>query len=182
MITLIFKGSTCVALAPIDRKDGESTAGAARRAVLEALHSIPSCRDAEISHNPAGAPFIPGKNLFISVSHSRLTAAVAVDSLAAIGVDIEEPRERQLERVTPRVLSEAECGIYNTAERLLEAWTLKEALYKATGGAAPDFIRDIRLPMTPGDLATAAGRDCETVLSRHIAGQQLTVVRIKDGL
>ena len=182
MITLIFKGSTCVALAPIHINGGESARDAARKAVMEALHSIPGCRGALIEHNKVGAPFIPDKELYISVSHSRLTAAVAVDASAPVGIDIEEPRYRQLCRVAPRVLSEAELAVCDTPAQLLEAWTMKEALYKAVGGTAPDFIRDIRLPLTAQHTPVVSGHECETVMCRYIAGQQLTVVRVKDVL
>lgn len=182
MITVVFRDTVCVALAPVCINNGESAVKAAHRAVYEALHSIPGCQDAIIEHNTAGAPFIPGKKLYISVSHSRSTAAVAVDATAPVGIDIEEPRYKQLERIASRVLSDAELAVYNNPQRLLEAWTMKESLYKAVGGAAPDFIRDIELPLTAGQLPAVAGHECEVIMCRRIAGQQLTVVRVKDGL
>lgn len=182
MITLIFKGTTRVALSPICVNDGESAVAAARRAVMEAIRAIPGCHDAIIDHDRSGAPFIPGSKLYISVSHSRLTAAVAVDALSPVGIDVEEPRDKQLRRVASRILSDAELAVYDNPQRLLEAWTLKEALYKAVGGTAPDFIRDINLPLSARQAPQAAGRECETVMCRRIAGQQLTVVRVMDGL
>lgn len=67
----------------------------------------------------------------VSISHSRHWAAVALNPECRIGVDIEEARPEQLRRVAPKFLSGAERRLWD--DRLLEAWTCKEAVYKAAG-------------------------------------------------
>ena len=101
-----------------------------------------------LTHTPDGAPLLQG-GPHISVSHSRTHAVVALCADAPVGVDIETPRA-QLARVAPRILSEQELAAYGaTPEGLLQAWTLKEALYKAALTPGLDFRRDIRLPLGP---------------------------------
>ena len=46
--------------------------------------------DAQPGHTPAGAPTLPG--FHISISHSRLLAAVALDPVRPVGIDVEEYR------------------------------------------------------------------------------------------
>lgn len=82
-------------------------------------------------HDPDGAPLLVGSELKVSVSHSRRFAAVAIDPRRRIGVDIEEPRLEQLRRVISKFLSSEELPFWG--DRLLEAWTAKEAVFKAAG-------------------------------------------------
>ena len=82
-------------------------------------------------HEPDGSPVLSGTTERISASHSRHWAALAIHPTMRPGVDIEENRPGQLERVAQKFLSEREMPIW--ADRLLEAWTCKEAVYKAAG-------------------------------------------------
>ena len=94
---------------------------------------------------PSGAPAIEGANTPFSISHCRTHAAlVAGHGCAAIGADIEIFRPT-LRRVVHKFLTEAERHAYCTDEALLQAWTLKEAVYKAalTPGLA---LAEIHLP------------------------------------
>lgn len=88
-------------------------------------------RDARLLHDPDGAPLLAGSPLNISVSHSRNFAAIALHPSLRIGIDIEEPRLEQLRRVISKFLTELELPLWNN--RLLAAWTCKEAVYKAAG-------------------------------------------------
>lgn len=113
-----------------------------------------------LAHNADGAPVLEG-GPHISISHSRTHAVVALCAEASVGVDIETPRA-QLARVASRVLSAQEVEAYGaTTEGLLQAWTLKEAIYKAALTPGLDFRRDIRLPLGPkknkAAIATATG-------------------------
>lgn len=101
------------------------------------------------SHHPDGAPAIDVEGIEISVSHCRRCAALAIAD-RAIGVDV-ETRRPQLERVAPRVLSADEIECY--AGSLEQAWTLKEAIYKAARTPGLDFRRDIRLPLDGSNVA-----------------------------
>lgn len=81
-------------------------------------------------HDPEGAPLLAGSNLNISVSHSRNFAAIMLHPSLRCGIDIEEPRPAQLERVRTKFLSPAEQV---STLNLLRAWTAKEAVFKAAG-------------------------------------------------
>ncbi len=128
----------CPLPAPAPRREAEKAAVAALLA-----RALPG---AVLRHTADGAPVVDG-GPFISVSHSRTHAALAVCPHAPVGIDVETPRA-QLARVAPRVLSEPEMAVYGASpEGLLQAWTLKEALYKAALTPGLDFRRDIRLPL-----------------------------------
>lgn len=105
-----------------------------------------------VSHRDDGSPYVEGKDIEISVSHSRRCAALAVSSRGRVGVDIEDNRAEQLWRVATRVLSDAELDVYGSgATGAVRAWTLKEAAYKAVAGAPADFRR-ISLPIDDDDI------------------------------
>ena len=87
--------------------------------------------DARLIHDPHGAPLLAGSDLNISISHSRNFAAVAVSVRGRIGIDIEEPRLEQLRRVIGKFLAPEEMPLWG--DRLLAAWTCKEAVFKAAG-------------------------------------------------
>lgn len=135
--------------------------------------------DAVIAHDAHGAPRLEGRPESISVSHSRNTAAIAVDRLGrAIGIDIEEPRV-QLRRVAPRVLSEREIALYGGSdENLAMAWTLKEAAYKCAGTPGLDFRRDISLPdqPQPGSRISAAGKTLEILFCGPVGTEFMALV------
>lgn len=142
MITERIYGDVRVLMCPLPA-DGYGRE-AERRAVAALLaHALPG---AVLSHTPEGAPVVAG-GPFISISHSRTQAALAICTSEPVGIDVETQRA-QLRRVAPRVLSDAEMEAYGaTDEGLLQAWTLKEALYKAALTPGLDFRRDIRLPL-----------------------------------
>lgn len=144
-------------------------------------------------HDALGAPVIelPDGTLckeYVSLSHSRHTAALAV-SPRRIGIDIEEERP-QLGRVAARVLSDDELKQYlQIPHGLLRAWTLKEALFKASRaltGAEIDFARQLHLP-APGDatarVCDASGRivaEFDTEAELRPDGQMVAVVTYRD--
>lgn len=111
--------------------------------------------DAELSHTPDGSPLIIGRDTNISVSHSRLYAAIAIDPHRRIGIDTETWRN-QLLRVAPRFLSSQEQALYSTPALLLHAWTVKEAVYKAAGITGLSLAEGIRLSLTDPNSPHAA--------------------------
>ena len=128
---------------------------------------------AERRHACACAPvlYIGGvkSDVCISVSHSRHHAVLACGAGGmSVGVDVEAPRE-QLLKVSERVLSSAEHDFYSSFEGgLLLAWTLKEALYKASRSMLeeePCFATQLRIPVYDGSLAQALERDGRVVSS-----------------
>lgn len=99
----------------------------------------------EIGHTPEGAPVLSDGRI-ISISHSIGHAAIALANSGRIGIDVETLRP-QLQKVAPRVLSDAELPVYGSSlESLLRAWTMKEAVYKAAGKAGLELASGIRLP------------------------------------
>ena len=102
---------------------------------------------ASIGHNPDGSPNIIGSDLNISISHSRDYVAIALNARQCIGIDIESWRN-SLNTVREKFLTPTEIAIYNTPELLLQAWTAKEAIYKAAGITGLPF-HDINLPSDP---------------------------------
>lgn len=98
-----------------------------RMAVNSLVEQVfPGCK---LCHKSSGAPFIDIPGVHVSVSHSRNYAVLAV-SESAVGIDIEEQRAQQLERVVTRFMSDADL---KACPNLLDAWTAKEAVFKAAG-------------------------------------------------
>ena len=90
-----------------------------------------------LGHYGNGAPFIDlksgfGKSVFISLSHCRLGACIAISEVAKeFGIDIEEDSEK-LQRVKEKFINESESEFIGKSQLLL-SWTIKEAVYKAAG-------------------------------------------------
>ncbi len=171
---LLDLGSVKLALSPIapaaDKRSAERLAAHKLLAQLLGLEQV------EIGHNADGAPFIVGSTLKVSISHSRDIAAVAV-APDALGIDIEQARPEQLKRIAARVLSAEELIVYS--DRLLQAWTLKEALYKASTNADADFRSDINLPLAEGqNKTTVAASNGATECFDILFSQEIEV----DGL
>jgi len=162
MIQILRFGTTTVAVGPVDR--GLPRREAERAAVAGLLARL--APGATLVHTADGAPALPGSGLNVSISHSATMAAVAVDPCRRVGVDIEgHDRAGQIARVAPRVLSPVELHGY--AGRLVEAWTLKEALYKIAGDPGIDWRHALPIPPSP---------PAALVCSTDIAGCRLTVV------
>ncbi len=100
---------------------------------------------ATINHDEYGAPIIIGIDGYISTSHSATEIVIAFNPNHRIGIDIENWRE-QLIKVRSRFLSQKEIEIYTSPQLLLQAWTIKEALYKVAQAPGISFDSDILLP------------------------------------
>lgn len=124
-------------------------------AVKELIHRAEGS-GADYVHNPDGSPRLIGSDRQISVSHSRHWAAIALHPHRRIGVDIEEHRIDQLTRVSGKFLNASELAA-GWDKRLVEAWTGKEATYKAAGvpGLA---LADIDLSAAEGFAEIPDGR------------------------
>ncbi|MDD6889375.1 MAG: 4'-phosphopantetheinyl transferase superfamily protein [Bacteroidales bacterium] len=97
----------------------------------DAIAGMPLC------HFANGAPYFNSPDgqeseIGISVSHCHSGACIAVSRPAKhFGIDIED-QSPKLERVKSKYIGDSEA-IFIGAERLLPAWTIKEAVYKAAG-------------------------------------------------
>lgn len=131
-----------IALAPIPCQ-GYGSRRERERAAVQELMDHAAGTHVDILHHHDGSPY-PAEpcRLHISVSHSRHIAALLWSSVPGWGIDIEEARQEQLSRIAARVLNQDEMSLYH--HNLLQAWTLKEATFKAAGLRMAD-LREIHL-------------------------------------
>ncbi|MCX6362298.1 MAG: 4'-phosphopantetheinyl transferase superfamily protein [Armatimonadetes bacterium] len=93
----------------------------------------------ELVADPGGKPRIAGKRLpGVSLSHSGRLACAALCPTTDIGVDVEtSPSRAGSDRLAERVLSPGEIEEWRSGgsawQDLMVAWTVKEALLKASG-------------------------------------------------
>ena len=132
---------------------------AARRLLAELLGN-----EAAVEHDAHGAPYLPAyPHLHVSLSHCRTAVAVAVDSTAAVGIDIESRRKISpslMERVcTPDEQAAIRCSD-DPDMAFLRLWTRKEAVLKCRGTGIKGFesmvhaleASDIEVQDLPCDL------------------------------
>lgn len=125
-----------------------------------------------IGHNALGAPFIVGCENHISISHCIDCVVIAANRKCVIGVDAEVWRP-QLLRVRERFLTPDEAALPMSKEALLQAWTIKEAVYKAA--MMPGLsLQDIHLPQ-PGSVWAVA--DSAARLTFRVKPVELTPFR-----
>lgn len=122
-------------------------------------------REVRIAYTPAGAPYLPGETLRISISHTRGYAAVLLAAGENPGIDIEY-RSGRIGRVAARVLSGRELeqlGPEPSEETLLLYWSAKETVFKAWGRQEVDFRKQIYVHPFPvngsGRFRAEAERD-----------------------
>lgn len=113
----------------------------------------------EIGHFSNGAPFLYGENSRISITHCPGLFAVATlpptpdinlviyDSKTALGIDAERKDRKQVLNIRERFLSERELNMIDAEDVLLniQAWTIKEAAYKAFFKEGLDFREEISI-------------------------------------
>ena len=144
--------------------EGESLcAGETDARKRELLREVLSAddEDVEIGHTPDGAPRLTVKfrSMPVSVSHSRRTLMIAISKNGGrLGIDTETPdRVEQLKRIACRFIGDGQ-EMWGEEHRLLRAWTIKEALYKAAG-IAGWALRAIPLP-ADGELPAIVETPC----------------------
>lgn len=151
--------ATVAADAALRAMDGVTSSR--RRAEIAATYSIISeifGPRAAIGHDSAGAPYVEGApRVHISISHCADMVAVAVNPDKMIGVDIELWRPKLL-KVKDRFLTADESRRIASPRELLQAWTVKEAVYKAARIPGLPLL-DIRLPHPGCPMAAAIGND-----------------------
>jgi 4'-phosphopantetheinyl transferase EntD len=88
--------------------------------------------DAKINYLPSGKPVLTNSSYYISISHTRGHAAVALSKSPFSGIDIEYPSER-VTRVYQRFVSKKE-QLFIPEKRKLDyytlLWCLKETMFK----------------------------------------------------
>lgn len=128
------QGTVKVHIASLDRSSApRHDLAAERRTATGLIGEIFPGGGGGYDHRSDGSPILEGAPGSISVSHCRRCVAVAVDDAGGeIGVDVESAdRGAQLRRVSGRFLGDGEEQWGRSDARLLSAWSIKEALYKA---------------------------------------------------
>ncbi|MDR1499945.1 MAG: 4'-phosphopantetheinyl transferase superfamily protein [Tannerellaceae bacterium] len=100
-----------------------------------------------IAYHTDGAPYLPEKNLHISISHTNGYAAVIVSEQFAAGIDIEHLNDR-IHRVRKRFMHPKEDSMIDTeheTEHLLVCWCAKETLIKLIRHDGTDLREHLRL-------------------------------------
>lgn len=104
-----------------------------------------------VAYGQTGAPFLKDADKFISVSHCKGMACIAISPVKC-GIDIESA-DRDCSRVSQRFMSEHEGLILaGSSNPDAAVWCMKEALYKYAGREGLDFLRDIRITENKGDI------------------------------
>ncbi|MDE7393968.1 MAG: 4'-phosphopantetheinyl transferase superfamily protein, partial [Muribaculaceae bacterium] len=94
--------------------------------LLESIHGFEKLR---IGRRDDGSPYIVDiPELHISIAHSATHCALAL-STHPVGIDIEN-NSPKLQRVASKFLTDSEMQWLVTPVQLLQAWTIKEAVYK----------------------------------------------------
>ena len=123
--------------------------------------------EACLLHHRNGAPYVKDSDKSVSISHSRFHAVLAVNHADKVGIDIENMRVRSLMRVAERFLTPAERLVASTPTALLEAWTVKEAIYKSLDAdKQPAGLIDVALPI--GWQPTVA-EGAAAIITLHVA-------------
>lgn len=134
------------------------------KAAIQSLMDYAAGCHTEILHNADGSPYpAPPCTLHISVSHSRHMAALLWSDSPGWGLDIEEARHEQLSRIAARVINQDELEAFS--ENLVQAWTLKEAAFKAAGLPIAN-LREIHIASYP--LLRARESQLRSILSEAV--------------
>lgn len=104
-----------------------------------------------IAYHVNGAPYLPERNLFISISHTKGYVAVQLCDKSPTGIDIEYRTNRILNIRSRFISPEEDSNIdsANVTEHLLIYWCAKEALFKIIGQEGVDFIKHLHVDPFP---------------------------------
>lgn len=110
-------------------------------ASLEAL-GLP----ANYCYDQWGRPYIPGNEVFISITHTEGLAAIALSKIQPVGIDV-ELLGRDFQKVSVKYLTEREAFHANnySHEHFALTWCAKEAIYKLPWPKSMVFNRDIEV-------------------------------------
>ncbi|MCQ2331846.1 MAG: 4'-phosphopantetheinyl transferase superfamily protein [Paludibacteraceae bacterium] len=100
-----------------------------------------------ISYKETGKPFVEGKNLNISISHTGNWVTILTHPERNVGIDIERLTDK-LVRVKTKFLSDTELSFIdsrNEKPQLAIMWAAKEALYKLIDLPGLDPVNDLHI-------------------------------------
>ncbi|RXK52439.1 4'-phosphopantetheinyl transferase family protein [Aquirufa rosea] len=97
----------------------------------------------ELVKTASQRPYLKDSNYHISISHSFPFVSACISLHRPIGIDLER-KDRKIQHIAPRFLSAKELDwAREDTQKLIAAWTVKEALYKAHQQAGLDFKNEI---------------------------------------
>ena len=117
----------------------------AGRLLLASLVNEVGRNYAGIYKDEYGKPYLKGLNYQISLTHSFPLVAAIIHEGKAVGIDVEQPKEKLL-NIAHKFLSEEEqeiCG--NDIELLCTFWCAKESIYKLYGKKRLIFKENLRV-------------------------------------
>ncbi|MDR1344646.1 MAG: 4'-phosphopantetheinyl transferase superfamily protein [Tannerellaceae bacterium] len=103
--------------------------------------------DTIVAYHPDGAPYLPEKKSYVSISHTNGYAAVILSEQCPVGIDIEYLSNR-VHRVRKRFMSPEEDNMIDReheAEHLLVCWCAKETLFKLIRHSGTDLREHLRI-------------------------------------
>lgn len=112
---------------------------------------------------PHGKPIISGTDLHVSLSHSEDVVALAVATVAPVGVDVEHKARRDIRGLAHSVIGNSERLDDDrstlTPDAFYTYWCRKEAVLKATGDGLRTSPLDVVMtpPHTPAALRSYRG-------------------------
>jgi 4'-phosphopantetheinyl transferase len=126
-----------------------------KRYVLAKHLKIPLL-DLSFKTNEYGKPFCEVKNApYFNLSHSGAWVALAVSGMSEVGIDVEFPRDINIQAVMKKISSGAQIERYISTEpsktTFLCTWTQKEAISKACGRGLGVGMRSIPCSGATGD-------------------------------
>lgn len=151
----------------LDRYKVESrkTEWLAARLALRALMKARELEDQPIVKDEFGKPHITNNRAQISISHTEHWGAAALSTEAAVGIDIEKPRN-QIKRIARKFLHAQEADwAGHDLNRLTKIWCAKEALYKLHGRTQLIFAEQLLISQSGDQLPS--GRICENGLEEN---------------
>jgi phosphopantetheinyl transferase len=115
----------------------------------------------KLCHRADGSPYLEMVDgsvaPYLSITHSKTMVAVAVH-YDPVGIDIEDPTAK-LDRVKDKYLSAREQQICSSPQLQLQAWTIKEAVYKAVGQEGLPLVDGITIDCLGEQSSIKVGRD-----------------------
>ncbi len=100
----------------------------------------------KILYHSSGTPYLENSTHFISITHNKEFAVIAINPFSAIGVDI-ELKNRNFEKVAFRYICAEELlpfYLYTQEEQLCIIWCAKEAAFKTISEEGIDFKEHLR--------------------------------------
>ena len=142
-------------------------------AVRRLMHEV-GCLS-PIKYYPSGRPYLEDDERFVSISHTRGYAAIAMHTKQPIGLDIEQRTERVC-RVGEKFLSNEEKIFLPQGKKNVEAmlviWTVKEAMFKLMDKEGVDFAH--HLHVSPFEMAEVGSLVAHETLTEERKSFQFT--------